>query len=56
MTSRGNQCVLRRSNDFYTFSDTVGFAMSNDCGLDERLENLSGSKIPVLYGFDDLQT
>ena len=41
---------------FPTFSDAVGFVMSDDCGLDERPENLSGSKLVVLYGLDDLQT
>ena len=39
-----------------TFSDAVGFLMSDDCGLDERFENLGRSKLAVLYGFDDLQT
>jgi len=39
-----------------TFSDTVGFLVSDDCGLDERFENLGRSKLAVLYGFDDIQT
>ena len=38
-----------------TFGDAVGLVMSNNCGLDEHFENLSRSKLPVLYRLDDLQ-
>ena len=41
---------------FLAFSDTIGFAMGDDRGLDEHFENLSRSKLPVLYGLDNLQT
>ena len=38
------------------FGDTVCFLVSDYCGLDERFENSSRGQLPVLYGFDDLQT